>query len=92
MARKSGDTPRKSTSSRKSAATQPNPVTPIRESTGTGDNGAAQLDPGIHDEIRARAYELYQERGGQHGFDQEDWQRAETEILARHERKREKSA
>jgi hypothetical protein len=35
-------------------------------------------------EIRRRAYELYQARGCQHGFDWEDWIRAEAEVLSRH--------
>ena len=30
--------------------------------------------------IRARAYELFQERGGEHGHDAEDWLRAEQEV------------
>ena len=30
-----------------------------------------------------RAYELYISRGGEHGHDQDDWLRAEQEILAR---------
>lgn len=47
-------------------------------------------DPGIEDEIRRRAYELYEERGRQDGFQEEDWARAETEILSKHQR--EKSA
>jgi HSP20 family molecular chaperone IbpA len=34
-----------------------------------------------NDVIEQRAYELYQERGGQHGADQDDWFAAETEIL-----------
>jgi Protein of unknown function (DUF2934) len=34
-------------------------------------------------EIRARAYELYQERGATPGHQQEDWARAEREIMAR---------
>lgn len=93
MTRKNGGTPRKSTSSRKTTATQSNPVTPIRETTSAmTENGAAQLDPQIQDEIRVRAYELYLERGGQDGFDQQDWSRAETEILSRYQRQREKSA
>jgi hypothetical protein len=33
--------------------------------------------------IRERAYELYQERGGTPGFENEDWLRAEREVLAR---------
>jgi hypothetical protein len=91
MATKNPGTPRK-TSSRKTTAKQSSPVTPIRENSSAAENGAAQLDPGIEDEIRRRAYELYQERGGQHGFDQEDWSRAETEILSKYQREREKSA
>jgi DUF2934 family protein len=31
--------------------------------------------------IRARAYELYQSRGGEQGQDLKDWLRAEQEIL-----------
>jgi hypothetical protein len=33
------------------------------------------------DRIRARAYELYQSRGGEPGEDLKDWLRAELEIL-----------
>jgi HSP20 family molecular chaperone IbpA len=33
--------------------------------------------------IAERAYELYQSRGGGHGSDQDDWFRAEQEILSR---------
>jgi hypothetical protein len=32
--------------------------------------------------IRARAYELFQQRGRQHGHDIEDWLRAEAELRA----------
>jgi hypothetical protein len=92
MARKNEGAPRKS-SSRKTSLKQSNPVTPIRENTGElPENGGTQLQPGIEEEIRRRAYELYQERGGQHGFDQEDWSRAEAEILSKYQREREKSA
>ncbi len=31
--------------------------------------------------IAERAYEIYQSRGGEHGSDQDDWFRAEQEIL-----------
>ena len=33
--------------------------------------------------IRQRAYELYEERGYTVGFDQEDWFKAEREVLGR---------
>jgi Protein of unknown function (DUF2934) len=32
--------------------------------------------------VRARAYEIYQVRGGQPGFEAHDWFRAESEVLA----------
>jgi hypothetical protein len=32
------------------------------------------------DEVRARAYERYLERGGMHGNDVEDWVEAEKEL------------
>jgi hypothetical protein len=34
----------------------------------------------LQERIRQRAYELYQQRGGQHGFDIQDWLRAESEM------------
>ncbi|HXY02734.1 MAG TPA: DUF2934 domain-containing protein [Terriglobales bacterium] len=45
------------------------------------------LDPTSIDleaQIRLRAYELYEERGGTPGLETEDWFRAEREVLARH--------
>jgi hypothetical protein len=44
----------------------------------------------LQERIRARAYELFEQRGRHEGFDQEDWARAEAEVLAEFER--EKSA
>jgi hypothetical protein len=37
----------------------------------------------VEDEIRVRAYELYEERGRMPGFEHEDWLRAEHEVLSR---------
>jgi hypothetical protein len=37
----------------------------------------------MEEEIRRRAYQLYEERGGRHGSDQEDWLRAEAEVRTR---------
>lgn len=34
----------------------------------------------VHEKIRQRAYELYQERGGKHGHDLDDWLKAEGEL------------
>jgi Protein of unknown function (DUF2934) len=33
--------------------------------------------------IRVRAYQLYEERGCEHGHDLEDWLRAEAEIVGK---------
>jgi ABC-type tungstate transport system permease subunit len=34
-----------------------------------------------HDQIAARAYEIFIARGGAHGHDNEDWQQAERELM-----------
>lgn len=38
---------------------------------------------GLKSEIRQRAFELYQERGGEDGHELEDWLRAEEEIAGK---------
>ena len=44
----------------------------------------ATVEPRSHEEdIRARAYELYEARGRENGHDLEDWFRAEEEITGR---------
>jgi hypothetical protein len=45
--------------------------------------GNAKLNP---DDVRRRAYELYEERGRLDGFHEEDWHRAERELRARQEK------
>jgi hypothetical protein len=39
----------------------------------------------LEDEIRCRAYELFQERGGIPGNERGDWLQAEREVLARYQ-------
>jgi hypothetical protein len=39
----------------------------------------------LEDEIRRRAYELFEQRAGAPGSEQEDWLRAESEVLARYQ-------
>src|SRR5688572_27224645 len=34
----------------------------------------------IHEDIARRAYQLYEQRGGEHGRDLEDWLQAESEL------------
>ena len=41
---------------------------------------AAKPPAASMDRIAKRAYELYAERGGEHGRDQDDWLRAEQEV------------
>ena len=36
-----------------------------------------------HEEISRLAHKYYLERGGQHGSDEDDWTRAEKELLSR---------
>jgi Protein of unknown function (DUF2934) len=89
----SGTTGRKSSTAKKQAK-QPIPIN-TATSTGSGsvspgNTTATQVYPGIEEEIRQRAYELYEERGRHEGFHEEDWARAETEVLAK--RQKEKSA
>ena len=40
---------------------------------------SSPLDPSL---IAQRAYERYQQRGGEHGRDQQDWFEAERELIA----------
>ena len=96
MATKSSK-PRKTTSATKGA--QKSNVTPIAEGSNVAENsnGAFQStdhrpsgDQRIEEEIRIRAYELFEQRGRLEGFHDEDWARAEAEVLAKY--RRDKSA
>jgi hypothetical protein len=40
----------------------------------------------LQDEIRLRAYQIYCERGGEHGLHHADWHRAELEVRAKYEK------
>jgi hypothetical protein len=92
MAEKTPGRTRNSTSSRKTAAQKASTVTPINQGGLPSHEGNPKqsqpraTEPAILDQIRRRAYELFEERGRLEGFDQEDWVRAETEILAKFQR------
>lgn len=43
--------------------------------------------PPTHEEIRLRAYEIFMERGGANGNEQDDWLLAEYELKQQHSRK-----
>ncbi len=62
--------------------------------TPNGDNDAESsvtvisAPKSLEDEIRIRAYLLYEQEGRQDGHDEEYWVRAESEILQRYGRRR----
>lgn len=93
MAEKPSEKTRRSTSRKKAAAPKAANVTPITQGSnnlGAGEAKPRAEEPTVIELIRFRAYELFVERGRLDGFDQEDWARAEAEILAKFQR--EKSA
>jgi Protein of unknown function (DUF2934) len=55
----------------------------ISETESTNGRGIA-LPADLQDQIRIRAYELYERRGCEPGHEVEDWALAEKEVLARH--------
>jgi hypothetical protein len=44
-------------------------------------NPATESHPNLEEEIRRRAYELYEARGCEAGHDLDDWRRAEEEVV-----------
>ncbi len=46
------------------------------------DDVAAQLTEELKERIRQRAYELYEARGREDGYEFEDWLQAESEVMA----------
>ena len=46
-------------------------------------NTARMLSESEQREVAKLAYQLFTERGGQHGFDKEDWHKAEAIIKSR---------
>jgi hypothetical protein len=96
MATKSSK-PRKTTSAKQGA--QKSNVTLIGEGSNAAESSNRAFQPADHkasgdqrieEEIRIRAYELFEQRGRLEGFHDEDWARAEAEVLAKY--RREKSA
>jgi Protein of unknown function (DUF2934) len=43
-------------------------------------NETQMYEPSYNQEIRVRAYELFEQRGREHGHDLDDWLRAESEV------------
>jgi hypothetical protein len=62
---------------------QPKPTTAVDPKRGP-EKIATMSSPVISEEIiRARAYDLYESRGREPGHDEQDWLRAEQEIVNR---------
>jgi hypothetical protein len=99
MATKSSNKPRKTTSAKSGAGQQKSAVTPIGQGSSGAETSNRGFQPGGHrpsgnqrieEEIRIRAYELFEQRGRLEGYHDEDWARAEAEVLAKY--RRDKSA
>ena len=52
----------------------------VKAGTGTKSSSAAKAAP-TYEEIARRSYEIFLERGGEHRHAEEDWARAEAELL-----------
>ncbi len=65
------------------AVSKPRGRTAKLNSQAAGPESARSFDHPTDQEIRARAYEMYLERGGDHGLDFDDWVRAERELKRR---------
>jgi hypothetical protein len=93
MAGKPPQKPGKRTLLKKGPAQPTATVTPIEHAprgAEINERKLPSLNQEIQEQIRARAYELFVERGRLEGHDREDWERAEAEILSKYQR--EKSA
>lgn len=69
--------------------TSEKPATPRRRrdrAPATHPEAAPLASTAIHEQIAARAYELFLARGGQHGDDWADWFRAEAEVSGKMDR------
>jgi hypothetical protein len=64
----------------KSTRTTKKPATPEAETP--------SADGAEHDAVARRAYEIYQERGGNQGSELEDWLQAERELSERRKDRR----
>ncbi len=63
------------------------PKAPKPTTSAAPDKKNGHATPELESAIRTRAYELYLERGQQDGFDQDDWFRAEAEVLSQTQRR-----
>jgi Protein of unknown function (DUF2934) len=56
----------------------------VKAGAGTKAKATSAAKPApTHEDIAKRSYEIYLERGGEHGHDADDWAQAESELLGR---------
>jgi hypothetical protein len=78
---------------RVSAAVPAETKSEVREAKRTLSEVRKNLVPiNLDEEIRRRAYELWEQRGHESGHEDEHWRMAETEILSRYGDQRQHSA
>jgi hypothetical protein len=54
----------------------------MAQDANTGNAANIVTDPNLEEQIRRRAYALYEQRGREDGHDVDDWLRAEAELTA----------
>jgi hypothetical protein len=64
-------------------------LTPRRAQSGTSQEPTSES---LHSRIQERAFRLFQERGGQHGRDMQDWVEAERQVRIEAAREQERAA
>jgi len=65
---------------RKPQATPRSKLPTSRKGSASAASNANAKDSGLYERIAQRAYELYEQRGRQAGYESEDWLQAEREI------------
>ncbi len=72
-------TTKKAATRKKATSTRKKTTTSAKKNT--KDQRMVLGNPGeLNTKIRQKAYEMYQQRGGWHGADMEDWLKAEREV------------
>lgn len=59
---------------------------PKRASSGAAPLNRNEPTTSLHEQIRRRAYELYEQRGRVDGHDLDDWLESESEVMSQHRR------
>jgi Protein of unknown function (DUF2934) len=89
MAVKGPRKPRKTTSAGKETVTPKSETTPVVQPPRGVEPLPGEFQRAQHrmeEEIRFRAYQIFEERGRQEGQHHDDWVRAEAEIRAKYQR------